>query len=244
MSSFLTKGAVCDRRSNYEGQNILVNNHSTLMAARKAGYHITYAQGHSLDVSSTDASMIPAAVAAAKAADVAVVMVGLCADHCAGKGRTENEGNDRGPGGSGWHTLGLPGAQQQLLEAVFAAQPKTVLVMINGGMLSISWAKQHVPSILEAYYPGQLGGDAITNTLFGLNNPGGKTPVTWYPETITERSMYDMDISNGTGLTHLYYNKGDELWPFGFGASSYHVCRSRLRCCRLTTTKNSVSHQA
>ena len=45
-------------------------------------------------------------------------MVGLCADHCAGKGRTENEGNDRGPGGSGWHTLGLPGAQEDLLEAV------------------------------------------------------------------------------------------------------------------------------
>jgi hypothetical protein len=67
----------------------------------------------------------------------------------------ENEGNDRGPKGSGWHTLGLPGAQQQLLEAVVAAQPHTVLVMINGGMLSISWAKEHVPAILEAYYPGQ-----------------------------------------------------------------------------------------
>ena len=126
-----------------------------------------------MDVSSTDKSMIPAAVATAKAADVAVVMVGLCADHCAGKGRTENEGNDRGPGGSGWHTLGLPGAQEDLLEAVVAAQPKTVLVMINGGMLSpagaaqprqagikcaavagmlsISWAKDHVPAILEAY---------------------------------------------------------------------------------------------
>jgi beta-glucosidase len=46
-------------------------------------------------------------------------------------------------------------------------------------MLSISWAKDHVPAILEAYYPGQLGGDAIVNTLFGDNNPGGKTPVTW-----------------------------------------------------------------
>ena len=149
-----------------------MNNHSTLMAAKRAGISFTYSAGHSMDVSSTDKSMIPAAVATAKAADVAVVMVGLCADHCAGKGRTENEGNDRGPGGSGWHTLGLPGAQEDLLEAVVAAQPKTVLVMINGGMLSISWAKDHVPAILEAYYPGQLGGDAIVNTLFGDNNPG------------------------------------------------------------------------
>ena len=65
----------------------------------------------------------------------------------------------------------------------------------------------------------QLGGDAIVNTLFGDNNPGGKTPVTWYPETITERSMHDMDLTSGDGLTHLYYSKGDELWPFGFGLS-------------------------
>eukprot|EP01045_Picozoa_sp_COSAG04_P035689 COSAG04_NODE_8349_length_987_cov_1.248874_2_plen_201_part_01 len=141
--------------------NTLVNNHSTLMAAKRAGISFTYSAGHSMDVSSTDKSMIPAAVATAKAADVAVVMVGLCADHCAGKGRTENEGNDRGPGG-----------QEDLLEAVVAAQPKTILVMINGGMMSISWAKDHVPAILEAYYPGQLGGDAIVNTLFGDNNPG------------------------------------------------------------------------
>eukprot|EP01049_Picozoa_sp_SAG25_P000471 SAG25_NODE_17_length_24192_cov_70.399452_1_plen_146_part_00 len=74
--------------SNYEGQNTLVLNHSTLMAAQRAGLDVTYSQGHSLDVSSTDTSMIPAAVAAAKSCDVAVVMVGLCADHCAGKGRT------------------------------------------------------------------------------------------------------------------------------------------------------------
>ena len=118
--------------SNYEGQNVLVNNHSTIMAAQNMGVSFTYSPGHSLDVSSTDKSMIPAAVSAARAADVAVVMVGLCADHCVGNGRTENEGNDRGPGGSGWHTLGLPGAQEDLLEAVYAANPKTVLVMING----------------------------------------------------------------------------------------------------------------
>jgi beta-glucosidase len=137
--------------SNYEGQNKLALNHSTLMAAQRiAGLTVSYEPGHSLDVSSTDASKIPAAVAAAKAADVAVVMVGLCADHCAGNGRTENEGNDR-VNGTGWHTLGLPGAQEQLLEAVLAVQPSTVLVMINGGMLDISWAKGNVPAILEAY---------------------------------------------------------------------------------------------
>eukprot|EP00656_Telonema_subtile_P009230 TRINITY_DN14333_c0_g2_i1.p1 TRINITY_DN14333_c0_g2~~TRINITY_DN14333_c0_g2_i1.p1 ORF type:complete len:947 (-),score=234.31 TRINITY_DN14333_c0_g2_i1:226-3066(-) len=204
--------------SNYEGENKLALNHSTLMVAQRAGLDVMYAPGHSLDVSNNDTSMIPAAVAAAKQADVAVVMVGLCADHCVGNGRTENEGNDRGPAGSGWHTLGLPGAQEQLLEAVVAVQPNTVLVMINGGMLDIAWAKNNVPAILEAYYPGQLGGDAIVNTLLGLNNPGGKTPVTWYPSSILERDMHDMDLTSGQGLTHLYY-QGDVLWPFGYGLS-------------------------
>ena len=56
-------------------------------------------------------------------------------------------------------------------------------------MLSISWAKEHIPAILEAYYPGQLGGDAIVNTLFGDNNPGGKTPVTWYAEPLLSQSQ-------------------------------------------------------
>eukprot|EP00658_Telonema_sp_P-2_P038278 TRINITY_DN27498_c0_g1_i1.p1 TRINITY_DN27498_c0_g1~~TRINITY_DN27498_c0_g1_i1.p1 ORF type:complete len:236 (+),score=58.69 TRINITY_DN27498_c0_g1_i1:43-750(+) len=72
--------------------------------------------------------------------------------------------------------------------------------------------------ILEAYYPGQLGGDAIVNTLLGLNNPGGKTPVTWYPATILDRSMDDMELNSGDGLTHLYY-QGEVLWPFGHGLS-------------------------
>jgi len=204
--------------SNYEGTNTLVLNHSTLMAALQAGLNVTYAAGHSRDVSNTSTALIPEAVDVAKAADVAVVMVGLCADHCAGNGRTENEGNDRGPQGSGWHDLGLPGAQQALLEAVVAVQPRTVLVMINGGMLSVSWAKDNVPAILEAYYPGQLGGDAIVRTLLGINNPGGKTPVTWYPSSILQRNMWDMDITSGDGLTHLYY-KGEVLWPFGHGLS-------------------------
>ena len=122
------------------------------MAAQNMGISFTYSPGHSLDVSSTDKSMIPAAVSAARAADVAVVMVGLCADHCVGQGRTENEGNDRGPEGSGWHTLGLPGAQEDLLEAVYSANPKTVLVMINGlsksssaaGFVSLSLSCVHM----------------------------------------------------------------------------------------------------
>ena len=201
--------------SNYAGQNTLALRHSPLMAAQAAGLHVPWTAGHDLDVTDPDKSHIPAAVTAAKAADVAVVVVGGCADHCVGTGRTkggsEDEGYDRG-------RIGLPGAQEQMLEAVVAAQPKTIMVMINGGPLSVSWAKDHVPAILEAYYPGQLGGDAIVNTLIGKNNPGGKTPTTWYDDSILSRSMYDMNLNSGDGLTHMYYSKAP-LWPFGFGLS-------------------------
>ena len=78
--------------SNYEGQNTLVNGHSAIMAAKAMGIAFTWDAGHSLDVSNTDKSMIPAAVAAARAADVAVVMVGLCADHCAGTACSPSRG--------------------------------------------------------------------------------------------------------------------------------------------------------
>jgi len=123
----------------------------------------------------------------------------------------EDEGRDRG-------RISFPGAQEQLLEAVVAVQPKTVLVMINGGVISISWAKDNVPAILEAYYPGELGGPAIVNTLLGLNNPGGKTPVTWYDDSILSRNYLDMDLTSNDGLTHLYYSK-TPLFPFGWGLS-------------------------
>ena len=136
--------------SNYEGSNTLALGHSPLMAARAAGLDVTWTPGHSMNVADGGRAQIPAAVAAARAADVAIVMVGLCADHCSGGKGVEDEGFDRlcSPGG---HCLGLPGAQEPLLEAVLAAQPKTVLVMINGGMISIAWASAHVPAILGAW---------------------------------------------------------------------------------------------
>ena len=198
--------------SNYHGQNTLVFNFSTVMAAQRLGLNFIYRPGvNTMNITNTSTSFIPAAVAAAKSADVAVVVAGLNQE-------CESEQIDRGPGGRGCPTLGLPGAQQALLEAVVDANPRTVLVLINGGMLSTRWAKENVPAILEAYYPGQLGGLAIVNTLLGKNNPGGKTPTTWYDDSILKRDIHDMDLMSGEGLTHLYY-KGEPLWPFGWGRS-------------------------
>ena len=112
-----------------------------------------------------DGTDIPSAVAVAKAADV--VILGL------GENRSESgEGNDRS-------NLDLPRNQEPLLEAVVAAGKPTVLVLENGRPLTIGWAKEHVPAILEAWYPGEFGGTAIAETLFGDNNPAGRLTITF-----------------------------------------------------------------
>jgi beta-glucosidase len=110
---------------------------------------------------------IPAAVAKAKDADVVILVLGEW----------------RGISGEGFNrsSLDLPGNQEQLLEAVVATGKPIVLVLENGRPFTIGWAKQHVPAILEAWYPREFGGQAIAETLFGDNNPGGCLTITFSP---------------------------------------------------------------
>lgn len=198
-------------QSNYAGTNKLILEHSPLLAAKRAGLDVTWVPGHSLDVANTTKEYIPEAVEAAKSADLVIAFLGLCADHC--DTRVENEGNDR-------NELTFPGSQLELLQAVAAVNPNTVLVLINnGGAIDISWAKEKVPSILEAWYPGQLGGDAILHTLTGKNNPSGKLPTTVYPASFVDnRSFFDMDMRSVDGITYQWYRK-DPLYEFGQGLS-------------------------
>ncbi len=106
------------------------------------------------------------AVALAKHSDLVVLCLGTNL-------RVEAEGRDR-------RDLNLPGAQEQLLEAIYGANPKTVLVLMNAGPLAVGWAHDHVPAILEAWYPGEVGGDAVARVLFGIDDPGGRVPYTVY----------------------------------------------------------------
>ncbi|MGH1558848.1 glycoside hydrolase family 3 protein [Caulobacter segnis] len=103
---------------------------------------------------------IDEAVAAAKGAKVAVVVLG-------DNGLTVGESRSR-------TSLDLPGHQLELLKAVQATGTPVVLVLINGRPLSINWADENVPAILEAWFPGEQGGTAIADALFGDYNPGGK----------------------------------------------------------------------
>jgi beta-glucosidase len=145
---------------------------------------------------------IPTAVASAKDADV--IVLGL--------------GESQGVSGEGFDrsSLDLPGNQEQLLEAVVATGKRVVLVLENGRPLTIGWAKEHVPAILEAWYPGEFGGTAIAETLFGENNPAGRLTIT-FPRSVGQLpDFYNSDPSR----TYKYVDDdGKSLFPFGFGLS-------------------------
>lgn len=171
-----------------------------------------------------DDPQIAAAVAAAKQSDVALVFVGL-------SNRYESEGRDR-------DDLKLPGLQEALIKAVVAANPNTVVVLTNGTPLLIdSWLRR-TPAVLEAWYLGEQGGNAVTDVLFGKVNPSGKLP-----DTLAERREDYPDCGNypGTGGQVNYaeglfvgYRHFDKqglrpLFPFGHGLSYTHFAYSDLR---------------
>ena len=93
-------------------------------------------------------------------------------------------------------TLDLPGIQEQMLEAVAATGKPVVLVLENGRPLDIRWASEHVPAILEAWYPGTEGGDAVADVLFGDVNPGGKLPVSWPRVAGAEPLYYNHNLTH------------------------------------------------
>jgi beta-glucosidase len=144
------------------------------------------------------------ASAAAQAKDADVVIMGL--------------GELQGISGEGFDrsNLNLPGKQEQLLEEVMATGKPVVLVLENGRPLTISWAKDHVPAILEAWYPGEFGGRAIAETLFGDNSPAGHLTMT-FPQTIGQ--LPDFYNSDPSRVLNYVDGNGEPLFPFGFGLS-------------------------
>lgn len=149
-----------------------------------------------------DGQAVEQAVALAKRSDVVVLCLGTNLG-------VEAEGRDR-------RNLDLPGAQEQLLEAVYAANPRTILVLMTAGPLAVTWAQDHVPAILSAWYPGESGGSAIARALFGLDNPGGHLPYTVYAGLDGVPPQNEYDVSKG--FTYQYF-KGIPLYSFGFGLS-------------------------
>jgi beta-glucosidase len=151
------------------------------------------------------------AVAAAKKADVVVAFVGLTA-------RLEGEEmrvNAKGFSGGDRTAIDLPDVQQDLLEALGKAGKPIVVVLMNGSALAVNWAKENARGILEAWYPGQSGGQAIAETLSGRNNPAGRLPVTFYANLDELPPFDDYSMANRT----YRYFKGKPLFAFGDGLS-------------------------
>jgi len=151
------------------------------------------------------------AVSQAKQADVIVAFVGLS---------PQLEGEEMpikidGFNGGDRTSLDLPAPQQRLLEALAALGKPLIVVLQSGSAVSLNWANQHADAILEAWYPGVEGGNAIAHTLAGLNNPAGRLPVTFYASLDGLPAFTDYSLK---GRTYRYFT-GKPLWGFGYGLS-------------------------
>lgn len=122
-------------------------------------------------------------------------------------------------------TIDLPDVQQAALKALKASGKKVVLVLTNGGMLAVNWANEQLDGILEAWYPGQNGGAAVADILFGRYNPAGRLPVTFYKSLNDLPEFEDYSMK---GRTYRYF-KGKVLYPFGYGLSYARFSYSDMR---------------
>ncbi len=145
-----------------------------------------------------------------EASDVIIMCLGLDSGL---EGEEGDQGNQYASGDK--PNLNLPGRQQKILELAYASGKPVVRVMLSGSALAIGWADEHIPAIIQGWYPGAQGGRAIARVLFGEKNPEGRMPVTFYrtSEELPEFTDYSMK-----GRTYRYMRE-EALYPFGYGLS-------------------------
>lgn len=143
-------------------------------------------------------------------------------------------------------SLGLPGIQEQMLEAAVASGKPVIVVLLNGRPLDISFAAEHASAILEAWYPGTEGGYAVADVLFGDVNPGGKLPITWPRNAGQEPLFYDHNLTHipedSPLFTSRYWDMTSKpLYPFGYGLSyttfkftNLRLSKTRIRAGKAT----------
>ena len=205
----------------------------TLRAAleQRLGGKLTYAKGTEI-LGSSDAGFA-AATAAARKADVVILALGESGPRMTGEASSRTH-------------LNLPGNQQQLMEAVVAAGKPVVLVLFDGRPAAVPWAGQHIPAILEAWFPGIEAGPALAATLLGESNPSGRLPVE-FPYDVGQEPLYLAQLPTGrpagdttdANLAHL--PTGDDqyrsryldapntpVFPFGWGLSYTHFTYAPL----------------
>jgi beta-glucosidase len=151
------------------------------------------------------------ALAAARQADAVILFLGLSARLEGEEMQVKIEGFE----GGDRVQIGLPHVQEELLTKVAALGKPTVLVLLNGSALAVNWARDHIPAIVEAWYPGQAAGIAVADVLFGDYNPAGRLPVTFYRSIDQLPPFTDYSMK---GRTYRFFT-GEPLFPFGYGLS-------------------------
>jgi beta-glucosidase len=166
-----------------------------------AGAKVEYARGCDI-LEPAKPGDIEQAAELARKSDLAILFLGTNL-------RVEAEGRDR-------KSLDLPGSQEQLLEAVYKANPKTIAIIMSGGPVSVKWASANVPAILAGWYPGEEAGTALAKVLFGDYNPAGRLPYTVYDSVDQIPPQDEYDVTKG--FTYLYFT-GKPQYAFGHGLS-------------------------
>ncbi len=138
---------------------------------------------------------------AAAECDVTVAVLGIDKS-------IEREGQDR-------YTLELPTDQQEFIREIYKINPRTVVVLVAGSSIAINWMDENIPAIIDAWYPGEQGGNAVAEALFGKYNPGGRLPLTFYNSMDELPPFDDYSVQNRT----YQYFTGTPLYEFGYGLS-------------------------
>ena len=193
-------------RKNYNAPSILESIRSVVSGKTE----VIHAGGCTLQGDSRDG--FEEAIAAARRADAAILVLG----GKSGLGYSCTSGETRDCA-----NLGLPGVQQQLLEAIHATGTPVVLVLVSGRPLAVTWAAEHIPAIVQAWLPGPEGGPAVADILFGNAVPGGKLPIS-IPRSEGQIPVYHYHKPSG-GRSQFFGDYVDlcakPLYPFGFGLS-------------------------
>jgi beta-glucosidase len=207
-----------------------------IKTAVPASVHVTYAKG--CGVMGDDKGGFTEAVNNARSADVAVVVVGEQQE----RRESATSANDRPTDGEGFDvaSLDLTGVQEDLIRAVYATGKPTIVVLINARPLSIGWTAGHVPAILEAWEPGERGGQAVAEILFGDINPSGKLAITvprhsgQLPAYYNYKPSKEYWMRKGWGQRYVDM-PATPLYPFGYGLSYTKFEYSNLRIDPLQT---------
>jgi beta-glucosidase len=182
------------------------------------------------DANLPDADRMAAAVNKAKSADV-IVFVGGISAQLEGEEMTRANGYVGFSGGDRTQ-IELPSVQTDLLKALYKTGKPVVFVNCSGSAMAMPWETKELPAILQAWYPGQAGGLAVGEVLFGDVNPAGRLPVTFYRSTSDLPAFDDYSMSN---RTYRYFN-GEPLYAFGHGLSytRFQYSAARLDASKVT----------